>query len=312
MARVKAFVDNVMVPDLLAIAPFYIDLADDRRRASATTCRWGIFDDESQDPYDRVFPRGAHLRRQPGRGRRRSTRTTSRCSRSTPTTPTTSAAASTRSTSGQEPISSPSYPPIDGGAARRQVRLDAGRALRRREPADGGRPAGEILVGYAAGRARGQGARRQHARGASAPPGKPEVLMSRPRPDRGPRAPREDQRRLRAAVGRRAARQLEGRRRRGSTPSRRCPDERRGRRRLERAARRARALHPHRGRQDRRRTRPCRRRTGTSRRATTTACAARSSRRSSARRSWTRRKPLEILRRRPHLRSLNGVRGSRD
>jgi Ni,Fe-hydrogenase I large subunit len=58
MDQVKAFVDDVMVPDLLAIAPFYIDLAK-FGQGVGNYLSWGLFDDQTQDPYNRVFPRGA-------------------------------------------------------------------------------------------------------------------------------------------------------------------------------------------------------------------------------------------------------------
>lgn len=58
MARVKEFVDTVLVPDLLTIAPFYIDLAKSGQGVG-NYLSWGIFDDASQDPYKRLLPRGA-------------------------------------------------------------------------------------------------------------------------------------------------------------------------------------------------------------------------------------------------------------
>lgn len=58
MDRVAAFVDEVMVPDLLAIAPFYLGLAK-YGQGVGNYLSWGIFDDASQDPYNRVLPRGA-------------------------------------------------------------------------------------------------------------------------------------------------------------------------------------------------------------------------------------------------------------
>lgn len=52
------FIDNVMLPDLLAIAPYYIDLAT-YGQGVGNFLTWGVIDEESQDPYDRLFPRGA-------------------------------------------------------------------------------------------------------------------------------------------------------------------------------------------------------------------------------------------------------------
>jgi Ni,Fe-hydrogenase I large subunit len=57
MARVKHFVDTVMVPDLLAIAPYYIGLAE-TGQGHRNYLSWGIFDDESQDPKSRLIPSG--------------------------------------------------------------------------------------------------------------------------------------------------------------------------------------------------------------------------------------------------------------
>lgn len=58
MREVQDFIDNIMVPDLLAIAPYYIDLAQ-TGKGVGNYLTWGLLDEESQDPYDRLFPRGA-------------------------------------------------------------------------------------------------------------------------------------------------------------------------------------------------------------------------------------------------------------
>lgn len=57
MDAVKQFVDTVMVPDLLAIAPYYISLAESGQ-GHGNYLSWGIFDDESQDPKNRLIPSG--------------------------------------------------------------------------------------------------------------------------------------------------------------------------------------------------------------------------------------------------------------
>ena len=57
MERVKTFVDTVMVPDLLALAPAYIELAG-QGQGVGNYLSWGLYDDESQDPANRVFPAG--------------------------------------------------------------------------------------------------------------------------------------------------------------------------------------------------------------------------------------------------------------
>jgi len=58
MVIVKDFIDTVMVPDLLAIAPYYLDLAT-YGKGVGNFLTWGVLDEKSQDPYDRLFPRGA-------------------------------------------------------------------------------------------------------------------------------------------------------------------------------------------------------------------------------------------------------------
>ena len=57
MQTVQGFVDTVVVPDLLAIAPYYMDLAT-VGQGVGNFLSWGVLDEKSQDPYDRVFPRG--------------------------------------------------------------------------------------------------------------------------------------------------------------------------------------------------------------------------------------------------------------
>ncbi|HSK47906.1 MAG TPA: nickel-dependent hydrogenase large subunit [Coriobacteriia bacterium] len=57
MTLVKEFVDTVMLQDLLAIAPFHLDLAE-QGAGVGNYLSWGLFDVESQVPEDRVLPRG--------------------------------------------------------------------------------------------------------------------------------------------------------------------------------------------------------------------------------------------------------------
>ncbi|MBI5869707.1 MAG: nickel-dependent hydrogenase large subunit [Actinobacteria bacterium] len=57
MSVVKDFIDTVMLPDLLAIAPYYLDLAG-YGKGVGNFLSWGVLDEKSQDPYDRLFPRG--------------------------------------------------------------------------------------------------------------------------------------------------------------------------------------------------------------------------------------------------------------
>lgn len=57
MDEVKTFVDTVMLPDLLAIAPYHLDLAA-TGRGTGNYLTWGIYDDETQELKNRVFPSG--------------------------------------------------------------------------------------------------------------------------------------------------------------------------------------------------------------------------------------------------------------
>ncbi len=60
MHKVKDFVDNTLVPDLMNIAPYYLYLKD-YGGSHLNYLSMGVLDAESQDPYDRLFPRGAIL-----------------------------------------------------------------------------------------------------------------------------------------------------------------------------------------------------------------------------------------------------------
>lgn len=60
MARVKDFIDNTVVADLMAIAPYYLYLKD-YGGGHGNYISMGVLDAKSQDPYDRLFPRGALL-----------------------------------------------------------------------------------------------------------------------------------------------------------------------------------------------------------------------------------------------------------
>ena len=57
MERVRNFVDDVMIPDLLAIAPAYIELAE-HGQGVGNYLSWGLFDTTSQAPEDRLIPAG--------------------------------------------------------------------------------------------------------------------------------------------------------------------------------------------------------------------------------------------------------------
>jgi len=62
LSTVQGFIDTVMIPDLLAIAPYYLDLAA-TGKGVGNYLTWGVLDEKSQDPYDRLFPRGAIINR---------------------------------------------------------------------------------------------------------------------------------------------------------------------------------------------------------------------------------------------------------
>jgi Ni,Fe-hydrogenase I large subunit len=57
MADVQAFTNDVMFNDLLAIAPFYLDLAKSGQ-GHRNYLTWGVLDGVSQQPKDRLFPAG--------------------------------------------------------------------------------------------------------------------------------------------------------------------------------------------------------------------------------------------------------------
>ena len=57
MLEVQDFTKNVMLPDLLAVAPFYLDLAT-TGKGVGNYLTWGVLDGASQNPNDRVFPAG--------------------------------------------------------------------------------------------------------------------------------------------------------------------------------------------------------------------------------------------------------------
>jgi len=56
--KVQSFVDDVYIPDVLAVAPHYLDYAA-IGKGHANFLSWGVFDDPSRDPYKRLMPRGA-------------------------------------------------------------------------------------------------------------------------------------------------------------------------------------------------------------------------------------------------------------
>ena len=57
--KVKNFIDNVYIPDVLAVAPHYIEWAG-IGKGHGNYLAWGVFDDPAtRDPYKSLLPRGA-------------------------------------------------------------------------------------------------------------------------------------------------------------------------------------------------------------------------------------------------------------
>lgn len=65
MERVQQFVDEVMVPDLLMVAPKHLYLAKEGAGVG-NYLSWGLFDVESQVPEERLLPRGMVVNRDIG------------------------------------------------------------------------------------------------------------------------------------------------------------------------------------------------------------------------------------------------------
>ncbi len=55
--NVRNWIANTMIPDTLAIAPFYLDAAG-YGKGVGNHMAWGVFDDKSMDPLKRTLPRG--------------------------------------------------------------------------------------------------------------------------------------------------------------------------------------------------------------------------------------------------------------
>jgi [NiFe] hydrogenase large subunit len=59
LKKLQTFIDNVFIPDVLAIAPFYLDWAG-IGKGHGNYLAWGVFEDlATRDPYKRLLPRGA-------------------------------------------------------------------------------------------------------------------------------------------------------------------------------------------------------------------------------------------------------------
>lgn len=57
LSAVTKFIDEALIPDTLAIAPFYLDAAT-YGIGTTNLLAWGVFEEESRDPYERGLPRG--------------------------------------------------------------------------------------------------------------------------------------------------------------------------------------------------------------------------------------------------------------
>jgi hydrogenase large subunit len=57
LADVASFIDEALIPDTLAIAPFYLDAAT-YGAGTTNLLSWGLFEEASMDPYERSLPRG--------------------------------------------------------------------------------------------------------------------------------------------------------------------------------------------------------------------------------------------------------------
>jgi [NiFe] hydrogenase large subunit len=58
--ELQDFVDNVYIPDVMAVAPYYLDQAG-VGKGHANYLSWGVFEDASFDPKKRLLPRGVLL-----------------------------------------------------------------------------------------------------------------------------------------------------------------------------------------------------------------------------------------------------------
>jgi [NiFe] hydrogenase large subunit len=58
MKELQNWIDNVYIPDVLAVAPYYLDYAG-VGKGHANFLSWGVFEDASFDPKKRMLPRGA-------------------------------------------------------------------------------------------------------------------------------------------------------------------------------------------------------------------------------------------------------------
>ena len=58
LKELQNWIDNTYIPDVLAIAPYYLDYAG-VAKGHANFLSWGVFEDASYDPKKRLLPRGA-------------------------------------------------------------------------------------------------------------------------------------------------------------------------------------------------------------------------------------------------------------
>ena len=219
METVAGFVDTVMIPDLLAIAPYYMDLAT-VGKGVGNFLSWGVLDDKSQDPYDRIFPRGGIF---------------GGVLKSEKVDPNETKMYTKHSfypddlgggkhplDVGQEPQQYVDLAPIEGSKLPND-KYDWTQAVRygaQEAPMEVG-PLAQMLMAYTAGRPEAVSLvdSTLEGRRGGRPPRDPHLGA---RPHRRARAQAQDEHGPRAAVGRRAARQPLGRRHTPSTPTRRC------------------------------------------------------------------------------------------
>lgn len=58
--KIKSFVDEALIPDTMAIAPYYLETAS-YGKGVGNFLAWGVFEDKSKDPTKRFLPRGSLL-----------------------------------------------------------------------------------------------------------------------------------------------------------------------------------------------------------------------------------------------------------
>ena len=210
MQTVQGFVDTVVVPDLLAIAPYYMDLAT-VGQGVGNFLSWGVLDEKSQDPYDRVFPRGGIFggKLTPEKVDPNETKMFTKSS----FYPDSLGGGKHPLDVGQEPQEYVDLAPIEG-ATLPNAKYDWTQAVRygaQDAPMEVG-PLAQMLMAYTGRAGRRPSQLVDSTLAAVGAAGHPEILHLGARPHRRPRAQAQDQHGQRAALGRRPARQPRRRR----------------------------------------------------------------------------------------------------